>query len=80
MAAVFTGVWVVENGPQTGLEAVCADFAAHLPLHYVHAPQLGLSAARNAGARACEGEVILFTGQRRAGGVGHPAHARGCLC
>lgn len=56
----FTGVWVVENGPQTGLEAVCADFAAHLSLHYVHEPQLGLSAARNAGARACEGEVIVF--------------------
>lgn len=55
-----TGVWVVENGPQTGLEALCGEFAARLPLHYVHEPQLGLSAARNAGARACEGEVILF--------------------
>ena len=58
--ASFTGVWVVENGPQTGLEALCREFAARLPLHYVHEPRLGLSAARNAGARACQGEVILF--------------------
>ena len=56
----FTGVWVVENGPQTGLEALCAEFAARLPLHYVHEPLLGSSAARNAGARACDGDVILF--------------------
>ncbi|MGK2941529.1 MAG: glycosyltransferase family 2 protein [Immundisolibacter sp.] len=56
----FTGVWVVENGPQTGLQALCQEFAARLPLHYLHEPQLGLSAARNAGARACQGEVILF--------------------
>lgn len=56
----FTGVWVVENGPQTGLQALCQEFAARLPLQYVHEPQLGSSAARNAGARACQGEVILF--------------------
>lgn len=58
--ASFTGVWVVENGPQTGLQGLCQEFAARLALHYVHEPQLGLSAARNAGARACQGEMILF--------------------
>ncbi|WP_372720933.1 glycosyltransferase family 2 protein, partial [Immundisolibacter sp.] len=56
----FAGVWVVENGPQTGLQALCQEFATRLPLHYVHEPQLGLSAARNAGAKSCQGEVILF--------------------
>ncbi len=56
----FTGVWVVENGPQTGLQALCQEFATRLPLHYVHEPQLGSSAARNAGVAACQGEVILF--------------------
>lgn len=56
----FIGVWVVENGPQTGLEALCQEFAVRLPLTYVHEPVLGSSAARNAGAQACESEVVLF--------------------
>jgi hypothetical protein len=57
----LTGIWLVENGPQVGAQTVCAEFAGRLPaLHYLHEPQLGLSAARNAGAKASNGEYIVF--------------------
>lgn len=59
--AGFAGIWLVENGPAAGARAVCDEFASSLTdLHYLHEPQLGLSAARNAGVRASRGDYLIF--------------------
>jgi glycosyltransferase involved in cell wall biosynthesis len=76
--AGFEGIWLVENGPLAGAQAVCDEFASHLPdLRYLHEPQLGLSAARNAGVRASQSDyLIFFDNDVRVGGDILNAYAR----
>ena len=56
----FAGIWVVENGPESGAEEVCASFASRLPIHWVHVSVAGLSNARNVGIRESRGDIVLF--------------------
>lgn len=74
----FEGIWLVENGPAAGARAVCDEFASRLSdLHYVHEPQLGLSAARTAGVRASRGDyIVFFDNDVRVGGDILNAYAR----
>lgn len=56
-------VVVVNNASTDATEQVVREHAAsaRFPTKYVVEPRLGLSAARNAGLRACTGERIAFT-------------------
>lgn len=59
--AGLNDIWLVENGPLAGAKAVYKEFCHCLPgLRYLHEPHLGLSSARNAGVRSCEGDFIVF--------------------
>ena len=49
-------ILVVENGPERGARAFCAE----KKIRYVHEPRIGLSRARNAGARFARGELVAF--------------------
>lgn len=49
---------VVDNSPEGSARSTCDQFPDVI---YVHAPQPGLSFARNAGIRAATGDIIAFT-------------------
>lgn len=51
-------VIVVDNSRDGTAQEACR---AHPSVRYLHAPQGGLSAARNAGLQACRGEIVAFT-------------------
>jgi len=51
-------VIVVDNSRDGTAQEACRS---HPSVRYLHAPQGGLSAARNAGLQACRGEIVAFT-------------------
>ena len=55
------GVLVIENGPKKSAEDVCRKFLTRkIKINYIHQPTLGLSAARNAGSKAAQADMLLF--------------------
>ncbi len=54
-------ILVVNNGSTDDTESVLYRFARQLPLRKVDEPELGLSRARNAGAFAARGDIVIFT-------------------
>ena len=58
--AGFKEVIVVENGPRSDAQAVCAEFAASLAPIYLYSPVTGVSQARNLGARHAQGDMLIF--------------------
>ncbi len=49
-------ILVVENGPERGAKAYCADKR----IRYAHEPRIGLSRARNTAARAARGDIVAY--------------------
>ena len=54
-------VVLVNNNCTDDTDVVAQEFAARLPLVYVHEPKQGLSRARNAGLAVAAGQLIIFT-------------------
>ncbi|MGE4537866.1 MAG: glycosyltransferase [Desulfovibrio sp.] len=55
-------VIVVDDGSTDDTGAICDRHAAAAPyIHVIHQPNLGLSAARNVGMNAAQGEVVAYT-------------------
>src|SRR5207249_3103024 len=56
-------ILIVDNAADAGVEHQVADFNVHasMPVRYLPEPELGLHNARHAGARAANGEILLFT-------------------
>src|SRR5262249_19023073 len=53
-------VIVVDDGSTDGTEAVCRRFARRLRLKYLRQSHRGIAAAKNAGIRSANGEVLFF--------------------
>ncbi len=52
---------IVDNGSNDGTQQTVENFhAARLTTKYVYEPQIGLSHARNCGAEAARGEVVIY--------------------
>jgi glycosyltransferase involved in cell wall biosynthesis len=58
---VVWDVVVVDNNSTDATPEVCRSFADRLPLRRIFEPAQGLSHARNAGTRATEGDLVIFT-------------------
>jgi GT2 family glycosyltransferase len=53
-------IWVVENGPPAGAQAICEALFNRLPLGYLYSHAQGLAAARNTGIKASSATFLLF--------------------
>jgi GT2 family glycosyltransferase len=53
-------IWIIENGPRAGAEAVCNSLARSLPLGYLYSSRAGLAQARNFGIEASAARFLLF--------------------
>lgn len=58
-SAALQNIIVVENGVQSGAEALCNKLT-NLPLHYLYTPTAGLSQARNLGIQSSDAQFIIF--------------------
>jgi glycosyltransferase involved in cell wall biosynthesis len=56
-------ILIVDNAADAGVEHLVAEFnvLASMPARYLPEPELGLHNARHAGARAANGEILIFT-------------------
>jgi len=59
--AAFRGTWIVENGPPTGIEAVCRSRPRDQRVHYLYVPEANKSHALNVALTRLPDGLIFFS-------------------
>ncbi|PWW03230.1 GT2 family glycosyltransferase [Paenibacillus cellulosilyticus] len=73
----YSRIIIVDDGSEEPIDAVIAAYSNELNLEYIRLPRSGRAAARNAGVRAADSELIVFCDADRIPRPGFlAAHAR----